>query len=596
MKKKSTPMQTRIFFAYLLVVAVILIAFSIFFYSYVSKKLTHSEMEALNEMNSTIQLQVEAAIQGMDTVSSNINYSSLIKEKLDSDFSLSMTPDSLNALSNLFSTINGTDIRADQINLYDLEGNEVSYGLLTRSAKVDLQNLPWIDEVLNLGGSKLLSTPQYSERMMNFYNWSLSLYRTFVNPYGRTIGVVETSKSCKSIFQVIFKYKRQSKQPADVYIFNHDGQLVYPYDLKQEETLPYTRYFDATSSQENNLTLTDKDTGLTELLNYSYSAYTGWTYILVQPESVILQPIHTMVKLLLIVAGLLMLAAVFLSYTMSRKLVRPIKHLKHIIQDMEIGTLGEEEDTSYQLVIQEMEELYQAFYKMSQRLKNSMNELVESRQQEVKSRSLALQSQMNPHFYYNSLSSIIVLAEGEQSDQIITMCRNLTQIMRYITDSSSMTIELRQEVDYVERYLYCMKVRYQSSLNYNVDVEEALLDTPVPKLLLQPLVENALKYGVNTLPPWNISVVGRTYEDRWQIDIIDSGPGFSEEAIQKINSRIEIALSKPGMPEMHIDGMGLLNIYLRWRIYCGERMLFTIGNTEEGHGKVSIGCYHQPPA
>ena len=595
MKKNSTPMQTKIFLAYLLVIAVILVAFSLFFYNYVSKKLIRSETEALSEMNSTIRLQVESAIQGMDTVSNNINYSSLIKEKLNSDFSLDITSDSLNALSNLFSTVNGTDIRADQINLFDLEGNEVSYGLLTRISKVDLASLPWLDEVLNRSGSKLLGTPQYSERMMNFYNWSLSLYRTFVNPYGRTIGAVETSKSCKSIFQVIFKYQRQYEQPADVYIFNQDGILVYPYDLEYPESKSYNRYYEAISNQKNNLTLKDEDTGYTDLLNYSYSKYTGWTYILVQKESVILQPIHTMLRLLLIVAGFLMFVAIFLSYTISKKLVRPIKHLKHIIQDMEIGTLGKKEDPSYKLNTLEIEELYQAFYHMSQRLKTSMNELVETRQQEVKSRALALQSQMNPHFYYNSLSSIMVLAEGEQSEEIVTMCRNLSQIMRYITDSSSMTIELGQEVDYVKRYLYCMKVRYQSSLIYTVDVDESLLGTLVPKLLLQPLVENALKYGVNSLPPWNISIVGKSHEDRWQIDIIDSGPGFTEEAIEKINSRIAAVISKPGMPEMHIDGMGLLNIYLRWRLYCGERMLFTYGNTEDGHGKVSLGCYHQPP-
>ena len=135
-------MQTKIFLAYLLVIAVILVAFSLFFYNYVSKKLIRSETEALSEMNSTIRLQVESAIQGMDTVSNNINYSSLIKEKLNSDFSLDITSDSLNALSNLFSTVNGTDIRADQINLFDLEGNEVSYGLLTRISKVDLASLP----------------------------------------------------------------------------------------------------------------------------------------------------------------------------------------------------------------------------------------------------------------------------------------------------------------------------------------------------------------------------------------------------------------------------------------------------------------------
>ena len=131
----------------------------------------------------------------------------------------------------------------------------------------------------------------------------------------------------------------------------------------------------------------------------------------------------------------------------------------------------------------------------------SLNELIDSRQQELKSRTLALQSQTNPHFYYNTLSCIIVLAENRKNDEVVTLCKNLTQIMRYITDHSSQSVPLREEMEYVEKYLYCMKVRYQSSLNCNLSIDERLLDLSVPKLIIQPLVENAIKYGTDCIPP-----------------------------------------------------------------------------------------------
>ena len=84
----------------------------------------------------------------------------------------------------------------------------------------------------------------------------------------------------------------------------------------------------------------------------------------------------------------------------------------------------------------------------------------------MKARSMALQTQINPHFYYNTLSSIIVLAENGDSETVVKMCRNLSRIMRYITNTTETTVTLKDELDYVQKYLYCMKVRYQSSLNY----------------------------------------------------------------------------------------------------------------------------------
>ena len=74
------------------------------------------------------------------------------------------------------------------------------------------------------------------------------------------------------------------------------------------------------------------------------------------------------------------------------------------------------------------------------------------------------------------------------------MCRNLSRIMRYITNTTETTVTLKDELDYVQKYLYCMKVRYQSSLNYSIHVDESLLSQPVPKLIIQPIVENAMEH------------------------------------------------------------------------------------------------------
>ncbi len=225
---------------------------------------------------------------------------------------------------------------------------------------------------------------------------------------------------------------------------------------------------------------------------------------------------------------------------------------------------------------------------MRSKLKVSMDELIETRKQEIKSRSMALQSQINPHFYYNSLASVIALAENDQSDDVIRMCRNLTKIMRYITNTENI-VTVEDEINYVNQYLDCMKVRYQSSLNYMIDIDPAILHEKIPRLIIQPLVENAIKYGIDSEPPWGIAIYGYLTEDSWRIEVMDSGKGFSEEALQTIWERVHIAEGLLGLPEMQINGMGTLNVYLRWHLYAGDDMIFEIGNTEAGHAIVTIG-------
>ena len=171
------------------------------------------------------------------------------------------------------------------------------------------------------------------------------------------------------------------------------------------------------------------------------------------------------------------------------------------------------------------------------------------------------------------------------------MCRNLSQIMRYITDTKETIVSLKEELEYVQKYLYCMKVRYQSSLTYSIDVEESLLSQPVPKLIIQPIVENAIRHGSNCSPPWDIHISSTTTAESWQIHVVDSGPGFTKEALARIQDNIKKAATNPNFPELKINGLGTVNIYLRWSIFCKGKMIFKFGNTKAGHGIVSIGRY-----
>ncbi len=589
----TRTLQTRLFRAYLTVIGIVLVFFSLFFFLFVSSLLISNEEEALMTLNSSVMDQVDSVIRDLDVTSANINYSSLMSDNLDSSFNLMLTDSGLTRLAALFVTINGSDIKADQINLYDFRGNRVKVGMVTNTDKVKLAELEWYEPARSLNGLKLISLPYRTDVYSTggaSSDWYLSVYRTCSNPYGRKVGMIETLKRCKSVFKSIISYSKKSKDGASVYVFNQDGILVYPYDVTFADAEPLSAYYRATLSARDRALVRSPLHNHRERLVFAKSSYSGWTFITVQREGVILRPLYKLVLVLLgALLGILGLA-VLISLYVSRSLARPIIRLKSIIQDMALDTLGVKSPLPYQSGYQELNELYRVFEATSHKLKISLGELIDSRQQELKSRSLALQNQTNPHFYYNTLSCIIVLAENGKRDEVIRLCRNITQMMRYITDGSSLSVPLSEEISYIRKYLYCMEVRYQSSLRFTLDVDEALLDLSVPRLIIQPLVENALKYGTDCLPPWHISVTGRLYPDRWQIDVTDSGKGFTEEALRMLEERIREADANPGMPELKIDGLGILNVYMRLKIFCRENTLFFIGNTQDGHGIVSIGC------
>lgn len=594
-KRRPKKLQTKLFAYYLIIPCLILVAFSVFFYTYVSGKLINKEIDSLSTVNDSFASQVDGSLKDLDFVSANINYNILKSGQLSgSEYEGDISRSTLADLTELFTTINGTDLKADQINYYKSSGTVIKVGLITKTEKTDMSSLDWYDDVLDLSGHKMISKPYNTNRYSagsGAKKWYVSVYRTASPKDGSDKDVIETIKRCSVLFKSIISYTKSADVPASVYIFSESGALIYPYEIDDssktllEKTYCKICMLDGKGDGE----IHDPVSDVHARLVYNTSSYSGWTFITVQKDSVILAPVNHLQLLLMIIILLLLFISVLMSWSLSRNMIKPVKHLKHIVQRIQIDSLGEETPYDYNPSYEELGELYNEFQKMSISLKTSMNDLIESRQQEVKSRSMALQSQINPHFYYNTLACIMVLAENGRDDEVIKLCRTLSQIMRYISDNSSMTVTVADETEYVRKYLYCMKIRYQDSLNFDINIDEKIMNQPVPKLMIQPLVENAVKYGTDCNPPWKINITGQVTDKGWVVNISDTGNGFSKEAIEKLDLGIADADEHPGMPVMKIDGMGMINVYLRWKLFCKNDFIFKYGNNADGHAYVCIG-------
>ena len=580
-------MQHQVFKYALVLCLSVLILFSLIVYFYVSNILIDREHVALQNMNASLRAQIETNIRELDRATADINYVNRLTGFLTntSDWS------SQNVKNTVLSVI-GSMGTAYHINLYPLSGEMAEVGSAEESGSGEADSA-WFSGVQDMRGKKLLSAPYNSTEGAygGNRNWLISVSRAALDSKNNVIGTLQAVGRCKNIFSPAISYSHQQKD-ASFFIFDSDGTQIYPYDTTAAQREDGQQVFQLTE-ENHNVPAKVKDPASGDVYQYvrASSGYSGWSYVSLQKQSLIFQPVYRLILLLAGAGAVLALLSVLFAWIFARRMVRPIRSLKELIHRVRLDTLGQVKADGRPVPYEELSELYSEFQTMSESLESSLEELQASRQLEFKSQMTALQMQMNPHFYYNTLSCISVLAENGQTEDVSSMCRTLSDLMRYITDTNASDVMLFQELAIVRKYLYCMKMRYQDNLNITLEADDALNSILIPKLILQPLVENAVKYATNCVPPWDLKITGVMEDDRWYFTVEDSGDGFSQESLDSLTMQInEINQANSAkLTPQRIGGMGLINVYLRWKLYCHGSEIFEFGNNADGHAYVIIG-------
>ena len=191
----------------------------------------------------------------------------------------------------------------------------------------------------------------------------------------------------------------------------------------------------------------------------------------------------------------------------------------------------------------------------------------------------SLQAQINPHFLFNTLSMISKSAYLSHDAITSELIDRLAQFLRYALDKSSTTSTLQEEINSIENYLFIQKKRFAGRLDFVVDVPQEIPRLKMPAIVLQPLVENAIKHGVDPLTEEAvISLKVRTTDHRVRIQIEDNGIGMSAQQLENLQSYLKLGLdSSSGGKD---GGIGLTNVYRRLKVYFGGDFLFNIESEE----------------
>ena len=269
---------------------------------------------------------------------------------------------------------------------------------------------------------------------------------------------------------------------------------------------------------------------------------------------------------------LILVIIYFVTYRVSRRISSPIHEMCVDLEkvDLEKGTCYMAVETG----VSEVDYLSEEIAALTQKLQESMKHIIQLKDFELEAKLMALQTQMQPHFLVNILTTMGSMAHEAGNRDVERMCTNLNQMFRYISSEETGGVRVFEEMRHVERYAELMKERFPNSV-VQFDIPLEMMEVRIPKLTIQPLVENSFKYCNRSMP--RIRVTGEIdKEGRWTLKVLDNGAGFTREKAAEIMKKCEESLDRTKSLSGKIDGMGLANVYVRLKLFYKEDAVFQV--------------------
>lgn len=417
----------------------------------------------------------------------------------------------------------------------------------------DYDKADWFVKPLTTKGNIVVSPSHVQNLVADKYLWVISISRAVLDPKTNEVtGVMVIDlnfNAIKSICETV-----QLGKNGYTYLINDSGNLIYH---PQQQLIyagikvdPFAEILDSETSYLR--------TNENKIYTKTRSNLTGWTAVGVVNANELLRDRTRIIDFYFTLSALCLAFAAVAALIISSSITRPLKQLESTMHKVEDGDLTIRADTS---VANEIGHLGKTFNAMVVKIKALMDTALANEEAKRKSEIKALQAQINPHFLYNTLDSIIWMSASGKNEEVTEMTEALAKLFRTSISQGDNFVPLRNEIDNIESYLTIQKMRYGEKLSYKIDVADNLLQIAVPKLILQPIVENALYHGIKLSPETGtISITAFSNENTLIITISDNGIGMSQEKLDKIFN-----------PDQNTGrGIGVLNVHGRLQLCFGD--------------------------
>ncbi|WP_413306339.1 sensor histidine kinase [Bacillus sp. 1P10SD] len=390
----------------------------------------------------------------------------------------------------------------------------------------------------------------------------------------KPLGIIKIDLKQELIQEILSKTNKSSR----IFILNKENQFIYP--TKKDKLLGNSILSEIKMFKENNHMKIPID-GVNYLVVFNESPYSGVKTIMLTPSAVILSEVNHLRKVVFMVVLIGILISFLLGFILSKPLVGSIHKLRRAMENVEKGNLDQRVSIqSYD----EIGKLGKGFNHMINEIDRLVSEVYKTGLREKEAEIKALQSQMNPHFLYNTLETINMLAITKGNLEVSDMVSSLGRLLRYTVDNSSKIVTLNEELSFIHSYIAIQRVRMGEELQYDEEVESSLRDVLIPKLVLQPLVENAIIHGL--FGQGGRIVIKASIENHLIVIVIkDNGRGVTAEKLEDLKKTLETGQSKP---TKNHNGIAMPNVHERIQLLYGKQYGIEVESQEQNGCSVTL--------
>lgn len=559
-----------IYFTITSLVAVLLIVISI--YSRLSSQLSDTvkqeNISLVNRVDSSMEVYLRNIMKLSDTI-----YYGIIKNVNLSEGSIG------EALTLLY---NNNKEQVSNIALISKEGEPINVVPAARFRKNFRANEEeWFVNALNKTENIHFTLPHVQkmfEKGDNGYNWVISM--------SRAVEITVGGSTEQAVLLIEMAYQGIEEVLDEVTLGN--GGYIYLMDSKGE--IIWHPKFELIASgrvKENNLVAAGYDDGSREEVFNGTSqtvvtktvGYTGWKLVgVIKGTGISLNMLKTRLFIVFVILLIIFIVIIINSY-ISFRVTNPIRELEKSVKALEEGNLDAD---IYMGGSYEVQHLGKSVQDMKFRIKGLMQDIVNEHEEKRKSEFDSLQAQINPHFLYNTLDIIVWQIENEKQSEAVHTVTALARFFRLSLGKGKNIVTVKDEIDHVKNYLMIQHMRFKNKFDYEFDVAEDVLELPSLKLMLQPLVENAIYHGMEFMDGDGLIVVKAWREENeLYLSVADNGLGMTEDKVEMILTGKSASGNGRG------SGIGVKNVNERIKLYFGEAYGLTI-DSEPDEGTTVI--------
>ena len=559
-----------IYFTITSLVAVLLIVISI--YSRLSSQLydtvKQENVSLVNRVDSSMEVYLRNIMKLSDTI-----YYGIVKNA-------NLSEDSIGEKLTLL--YNNNKEQVSNIALISKEGEPISVVPAARFRKnFKAEDEEWFVNALNKTENIHFTLPHVQkmfEKGDNGYNWVISM--------SRAVEITIGGSTEQAVLLIEMAYQGIEEVLDEVTLGN--GGYIYLMDSKGE--IIWHPKFELIASgrvKENNLVAAGYDDGSREeVFNGTRQTvvtktvgYTGWKLVgVIKGTGISLNMLKTRLFIVFVILLIIFIVILINSY-ISFRVTNPIRELEKSVKELEEGNLDAD---IYMGGSYEVQHLGKSVQDMKFRIKGLMQDIVNAHEEKRKSEFDSLQAQINPHFLYNTLDIIVWQIENEKQSEAVHTVTALARFFRLSLGKGKNIVTVKDEIDHVKNYLMIQHMRFKNKFDYEFDIAEDVLELPSLKLMLQPLVENAIYHGMEfmdgdgliTLKAWR-------EEDELYLSVADNGLGMTEDKVEMILT------GKSSSGNGRGSGIGVKNVNERIKLYFGEAYGITI-DSEPDEGTTVI--------